>query len=405
MVELGEKNKNVVALCADLTESTRLTSFRQKFPKRFIEMGVAEQNMATVAAGMALMGKIPFIASFAVFSPGRNWEQIRTTICYNDVPVKIVGAHAGLNVGPDGATHQALEDIALMRALPNMTVLVPCDAIETRKATIAAAAHSRPVYLRFAREKSAVMTTDATPFAIGRAEVFREGTDLTIAACGPVVYKALLAAQQLEKEGINAHVLNCHTIKPIDKKALVKAARATGAFVTVEEHQVTGGLGSAVAEAIADTWPVPIHRIGVHDRFGESGTSAQLLEKHGITVKAIVKAARDVLEVRQLCSALHVPPVDSGAEAGTLLSELAPEEYFKLWGGEIIKTIPELKTALERMPAATFRHHVTEDKNDFARWVQHCFGDKVLAELFRKHPTKEAMVAALELRLRQQLKK
>ena len=405
MLALGEKNKNVVALCADLTESTRLTAFKQKYPERFVEMGVAEQNMATVAAGMALMGKVPFICSFAVFSPGRNWEQIRTTICYNDVPVKIAGAHAGISVGPDGATHQALEDIALMRALPNMTVVVPCDAIETRKATIDAARHQGPVYLRFGREKTPVITTENTPFEIGKASILREGTDVTIVACGTVVAQALQAAKMLEKEGVNAQVINNHTIKPIDKKTLVSAARNTGAFVTVEEHQITGGLGSAVMEAIAEDWPVPVHRIGVSDRFGESGTAEQLFEKYGITVKHIVKAVRDVLSVRKLCSVLHAPNVEPGGEPGPLLSEITPEQYFRLWGGETIHTLPELKDALEHMDDKTFHYHVNQHKNDFSNWIEHVFGDKLLAESMRKHPTKDAMVAMLTLRMKEAKKR
>lgn len=405
MLELGEKNKNVVALCADLTESTRLTAFKQKFPDRFFEMGVAEQNMATVAAGMALMGKIPFIASFAVFSPGRNWEQIRTTICYNDVPVKVIGAHAGLNVGPDGATHQALEDIALMRSLPNMTVLVPCDAIETRKATIAAARLKGPVYIRFGRDKTPVMTTDATPFEIGKASVFKEGSDVTIVACGTTVYQALLAAKSLEKESINAQVINCHTIKPIDKKLLISAAKNTGAFVTVEEHQMHGGLGSAVMEAIAQEWPVPVHCIGVQDKFGESGEPSQLFEKHGITVKHIAKSVREVLSVRKLCSVLHAPNVEPSSEPGPLLEDVAPDKEFHLWGGESIKTVPELKIALERMDDKTFHYHVNNRKNDFSSWIEHVFGDKMLAETLRKYPSKQAMAALITLRLKEARKK
>jgi len=400
LVQAGEKNKNVVVLCADLTESTRSTAFKQRFPNRFVEVGVAEQNMATVAAGMALMGKIPFISSFAVFSPGRNWEQIRTTICYNDVPVKIAGAHAGISVGPDGATHQALEDVAILRALPNMTILVPCDAIETRKATVAASKTKGPVYLRFARDKTPVMTTEDTPFEVGKADVFHDGSDVTIVAAGPVLYQALLAAKFLEKQSINAQVLNCHTIKPIDKRALIKAARNTGAFVTVEEHQVTGGLGSAVMEAIAETWPVPVRRIGIQDKFGESGTSEQLLEKHGLTAKNIAKAAQSVLDVRKLCSVLHAPPVESGGEAGRLLSEISPDREFKLWGGETIRTVPELKEALERMDLRTFHHHVAGSRNDFSSWIERAFGDKALADTFRKHPTRDAMIAAIALRLK-----
>jgi transketolase len=396
----AEKNNNIVALCADLTESTRLNAFKEKYPDRFVEMGVAEQNMATVAAGMALVGKIPFIASFAVFSPGRNWEQIRTTICYNDVPVKIVGAHSGLNVGPDGATHQALEDIALMRALPNMTVLVPCDAIETRKATVAMAKHKGPAYIRFNREKSPVFTTENTPFEIGKAEIFKEGNDITIVGCGPVLHKAMLAAKMLQKEGIDAQVINCHTIKPIDKKTLLAAARNTGAIVTVEEHQVAGGLGSAVMEAIAEKWPVPVYRIGVQDSFGESGTAEELYEKHGITAKHIVKAARAVGKVKQLCTALHVPPVEGG-EPGRLLSEIEEGKAFHLWGGETVETVPKLMEAIQEMDETTFRHHVNPHKNDFGNWIEHVFGDKLLAETIRKHPTRAAIIAALALRLRE----
>jgi len=405
MLELGAKNKNVVALCADLTESTRLTAFKQKFPERFFEMGVAEQNMATVAAGMALMGKIPFIASFAVFSPGRNWEQIRTTICYNDVPVKVVGAHAGLNVGPDGATHQALEDIALMRTLPNMTVIVPCDAVEAQKATMDAARHKGPAYIRIGREKTPIMTTDKTPFEIGKANVLKEGTDVTIVACGTVVYQALMAAKALEKENVNAQVINCHTIKPIDKKLLISAAKNTGAFVTVEEHQVHGGLGSAVMEAIATEWPVPVHCVGVQDSFGESGEAAQLLEKYGITAKHIAKSVREVLSVRKLCSVLHAPPVDADTGPGPLLEDVAPDKEFHLWGGESIRTVPDLQIALSKMDNKTFHYHVNNHKNDFSNWIEHVFRDKVLAESMRKHPTKEAMTAMLALRLREAGKK
>jgi transketolase len=400
MLALG-KNHDVVALCADLTESTKLTAFKEKYPQRFVEMGVAEQNMATVAAGMALVGKIPFIASFAAFSPGRNWEQIRTTIAYNNVSVKIAGGHAGLNVGPDGATHQMLEDIALMRALPNMTVIVPCDAVETRKATLAIAKHKGPAYIRFGREKTPVMTTDDTPFAIGKATVFREGADATIVACGTPVYQALQAARILEKQGIHVQVINCPSIKPIDKKLLVEAARNTGAFVTVEEHQTHGGLGSAVAEAIAQDWPVAIKMIGVQDKFGESGTSEELFHKHGITPKHIVKAVEEVLGVRKLCSTLHVPSIDSSNEPGPLLQDAAQDKELRLWGGETIRTVPELMEAIEQMSEKTFRMHVNSHRNDFSVWIQDCFGDLTLAEAMRRNPSKEAQIALLNFRLLQ----
>lgn len=292
LVEAGEKDKRVVVLCADLTESTRSLWFAEKFPERFVELGVAEQNMATVAAGMANYGKIPFISSYAAFSPGRNNEQIRTTIAINNVPVKIGGAHAGISVGPDGATHQALEDIALMRVMPRMTVLVPCDAIEARKATVAAAFHPGPVYIRFGREKSPVFTTEETPFEIGRAEIFREGKDVAIIGCGMLLHNALVAAEELSKEGIEATVVNSHTVKPIDYKTIVNAARQTGAVVTVEEHQINGGLGSAVAEVLVKNYPVPQEFVGVNDRFGESGEPWELVEKFGMGVKDIKEAAR-----------------------------------------------------------------------------------------------------------------
>lgn len=296
LVVAGEKNAQVVVLCADLAESTRSHWFKEKFPERYVEMGVAEQNMASVAAGMANYGKIPFISSYAAFSPGRNNEQIRTTISINNLPVKIGGAHAGVSVGPDGATHQALEDIALMRVQPRMTVLVPCDAVEAEKATIAAVEVPGPVYIRFGREKSPVFTTKGTPFKVGRAEIFRKGKDVAIIGCGMVLYNALVAAENLAKEGIDAMVIDNHTIKPMDKKTVVAAAKKTGAVVTVEEHQIAGGMGSAVAEVLAATAPVPIEFIGVHDRFGESGEPWELIEKFGMGVGAIEKAVKNVIK-------------------------------------------------------------------------------------------------------------
>lgn len=292
LVEAGRKHRNVVALCADLTESTRVEAFKKEFPDRFIEIGVAEQNMAAVASGLAAVGKIPFIASYAMFSPGRNWEQIRTTIGYNEQNVKIGGAHAGVSVGPDGATHQAIEDIAIMRVIANMTVIVPCDAHEARKATAAAADVDGPVYLRFAREKTPVVTTPETPFTIGKAQVFREGKDVAIIACGPLVYEAILAAFELAKQGIEACVINNATVKPMDEETIVVAARACGAVVTAEEHNVQGGMGSAVAEALARDHPVPIEFVGVQNRFGESGAPDELMDAFGLRASDIVVAAK-----------------------------------------------------------------------------------------------------------------
>lgn len=295
LVLAGEKNKDVVVLCADLTESTRSQGFQKIFPERFVEMGVAEQNMASVAAGLALAGKVPFISSYAVFSPGRNNEQIRTTIAYNEANVKIAGAHAGISVGPDGATHQALEDIGLMRMLPGMTVIVPCDAEEAKKATVASAQIVGPVYLRFGREKTPVITTDHTPFKIGRAEVFKDGKDVVIFACGSLIYNALIAAVKLEEERISAAVVNIHTIKPLDGDTILKYAHKTRAVVTVEEHQIHGGFGSTIAEFLAKEMPTPMEFIGIRDLFGESGKPEELIEKYGLGAEAIKKAVREVL--------------------------------------------------------------------------------------------------------------
>ena len=299
LLAAGEANEKVVALCADLTESTQMHLFANKFPERFIEMGVAEQNMATVAAGLANYGKIPFISSYAMFSPGRNWEQIRTTICYNEVPVKIAGSHAGVSVGPDGATHQAIEDIALMRPIPNMAVINPCDANEAKKATMAAVGINGPVYLRFAREKTPVFTTPETNFEIGKAEIFFDAgkkPDVSIIACGPLVHNAILAAADLEKEGLKVRVINNHTIKPMDEKTIIEAAKDAGAVVAVEEHQVQGGMGSAVAEVLAKNFPVPMEFVGVQNRFGESGTPEELIERFGMGVSHIKEAVKKVLK-------------------------------------------------------------------------------------------------------------
>ncbi|HEX3865660.1 MAG TPA: transketolase C-terminal domain-containing protein, partial [Gemmatimonadaceae bacterium] len=270
LVQAGDADPRVVVLCADLTESAQALAFKEKFPKRFVELGVAEQNLASVASGMAAMGKIPFITSYAMFSPGRNWEQIRTTIAYNDRPVKIAGSHAGVSVGPDGGTHQAIEDIAITRVIPRMIVVCPCDAVEAAKATVAAVSTNTPVYLRLARDKSPVMTTPDTPFAIGRAmTVWASGAPrVGVIATGALLHKALLAAKALLNEHIDIDVLNLSTVKPIDADAVTALARKTGRIVTVEEHQVYGGMGSAVAECLAVRYPVPIEFVGVHDQFG-----------------------------------------------------------------------------------------------------------------------------------------
>lgn len=292
----GQKDQNVVAACADLTDSTQMSLFKAEFPDRFVEIGVAEQNLVTVGAGMAAMGKIPFVSSYAAFSPGRNWEQIRTTICLNDQPVKVIGSHAGISVGPDGATHQMLEDIALMRVLPNMVVIAPGDSVEAEKATLAMAKDKRPSYLRLAREATPVFTTKETPFEIGKAYVMDAGKDLTIIATGTMTYQALVAAEMLYKDGIDAEVIHCPTIKPLDATTIITSAVKTKAVITVEEGQINGGLGGAVAELLSEHHPTPMIRIGMKDEFGESGKPEELLEKFGLTAKHIALAAHGLLK-------------------------------------------------------------------------------------------------------------
>ena len=298
LLEAGTKNIKVIGLCADLTESTKMNLFSEEFPNRFIQMGVAEQNMASVASGLAAMGKIPFISSYAMFSPGRNWEQIRTTICYNDRPVKIAGSHAGISVGPDGGTHQAIEDIAITRVIPRMIVISPCDSIEAKKATEASVDTGTPVYIRLAREKTPVMTTEATPFEIGKAQIYWQSVkpQVGIIATGALLYKALEAAKKLKEDGIDVDVMNLSTIKPLDEKALIALAKETGRIVTVEEHQIYGGMGSAVAECLAKNYPVPIEFIGVDDQFGQSGTPEELIEYYGMGTKSIIKAVNKILK-------------------------------------------------------------------------------------------------------------
>ncbi len=295
LLQAGTEDESIVGLCADLTESTKMNLFADRFPKRFVQVGVAEQNLATVASGMAAMGKLPFIASYTMFSPGRNWEQIRTTITYNNVPVIIVGAHAGVSVGPDGGTHQALEDIALMRVLPRMNVIVPCDAIEAKKATLALAKFRQPAFIRLAREKSPIITTADTPFEIGKAQIFFQPDGLAhvgVIAMGALVHNAMKAAQKLEKEGIRVKVMNLSSIKPLDTEAIIALARETKTLVTVEEHQVAGGMGSAVAECLAKNLPTPIEFVGVQDQYGQSGTPTELIEHYGMGVKDIILAIK-----------------------------------------------------------------------------------------------------------------
>jgi transketolase len=295
LLEAGKNNENVVAACADLTESTQMGLFAEAFPDRFIEIGVAEQNLVTVGAGLAAMGKIPFVSSYAAFNPGRNWEQIRTTIALNNQPVKIIGSHAGLYTGADGATHQMLEDIALMRALPNMVVLAPGDSIEAAKATLAMAKDKRPNYMRLAREATPVITTEHTPFQIGRAYIFRDGRDVSLISTGTMTAAALEASMLLAKDGIQAEVVHVPTIKPIDHAVILGSAERTKHVVTIEEGQINGGLGGAVAELLGENLPTPMLRVGMNDRFGESGKPEELLKHFGLTPHHIALAAHSIL--------------------------------------------------------------------------------------------------------------
>ncbi|MBI2798169.1 transketolase family protein [Candidatus Saccharibacteria bacterium] len=298
LLEAGKKDSEIVALSADLVESTQMQAFALKYPDRYIEIGVAEQNLVTVASGLAAVGKRPFVTSYAGFSPGRNWEQIRTTICLNNRNVKIVGSHAGVSVGPDGATHQMLEDIALMRVLPNMVVVVPTDVHEAQKATLALAKIQKPAYLRLAREKTAVITTEKSPFEIGKAQILQSGSDITVVACGPLVYEALKAAHTLTGKA-SVEVINSSSIKPLDEQTITKSAHKTGCVVTVEEAQAAGGLGGAVAELLARTYPVPVSRVGVHDRFGQSGEVQQLWQEYQLDAPAISAAILATIEGKQ----------------------------------------------------------------------------------------------------------
>jgi transketolase len=300
LLEAGKRDERIVALCCDLTESTRTHLFAKAFPERFIQMGIAEQSMASVGSGMAAMGKVPFIASYAMFSPGRSWEQIRTTIAYNNSNVKIVGAHAGISVGPDGATHQALEDMAIVRVIPNMVVIAPADVHEARKATLAAAKHQGPVYIRIGRSATPVVTTPETPFEIGKAMRMYSRDEsheqkVGIVVTGSLLFNALMAAEELQKAGIGASVLHMPTIKPFDGDAIEAFASEHGALVTVEEHQVIGGLGGAVAEHLSETVPTKIIRVGILDRFGESGDPDELIAHFGLDAKGIVAAAQKVI--------------------------------------------------------------------------------------------------------------
>jgi transketolase len=291
----GEANENVVALCADLTDSTQMSLFKAEFPNRFVEIGVAEQNLVTVASGMARAGKIPFTSSYAAFSPGRNWEQIRTTIALNDMPVKVIGSHAGISVGPDGATHQMLEDIALMRVLPNMVVLAPGDSIEAEKATKAIAENGKPTYMRLARDKTPIFSTEKSPFEVGKAYVLKEGHDISLLGTGALTAQLLIAAELLREMDIHAEVVHVPTIKPLDEKTILESVRKTGRVITAEEAQVAGGFGGAIAELLSEKLPTPLHRIGMLDRFGESGEPGELMTYFKLDGAAIAEQVKQFI--------------------------------------------------------------------------------------------------------------
>lgn len=296
LAELGESNKDVVVLDADLSGSTKTAVFAKKFPERFFNMGIAEQDMMGTAAGLAASGKIPFASTFAIFATGRAWEQVRQSIAYPKLNVKVVATHAGITVGEDGASHQSVEDIAVMRVIPNMTVIVPADGVETRKVIREIVRYKGPVYVRLSRGKSPVVLDDSYSFEIGKGVVLKDGKDVSLIACGVMVYKALQAADTLGKEGVSARVINISSIKPIDADLIIRAARETGCVVTAEEHSIIAGLGGAVAEVLAENCPVPVKRIGIEDKFGTSGDADLLMELYGLTADNIAKAAREVIK-------------------------------------------------------------------------------------------------------------
>src|SRR5215212_5774197 len=293
--ELGKQNDNVVALCADLTGSLKMDAFKKEFPERFFQVGIAEANMMGLAAGMTVGGKIPFTGTFANFSTGRVYDQIRQSIAYSDKNVKICASHAGLTLGEDGATHQILEDIGMMKMLPGMTVIVPCDYNQTKAATIAVAEYVGPVYLRFGRPSWPIFTNPDEPFVIGKAQKFSEGTDVSIFACGHLVWNAIQAGVALEEKGISVEVINIHTVKPIDEEAILQSIQKTRCAVTAEEHNIYGGMGDAVAQVAAKHFPIPIEYVGTKDTFGESGTPDQLLRKYHLDVPDIIAAAEKVM--------------------------------------------------------------------------------------------------------------
>lgn len=292
----GEANDKIVALCADLTESTQMHLFKEAFPNRFIEIGVAEQNLVTVASGLARAGKVPFTSSYAAFSPGRNWEQIRTTISLNDMPVKVIGSHAGVSVGPDGATHQMLEDIALMRVLPNMIVIAPGDSVEAEKATRAIAENGKPSYLRLAREKTPIFSTDESPFEVGKAYVLREGRDITLLGTGALTAQLLIAAKMLDEQGVHAEVVHVPTIKPLDEETILASVRKTGRALTAEEAQIAGGFGGAIAELLSEQLPTPLYRVGMQDRFGESGAPSELMAHFGLDAASLAETVKKFID-------------------------------------------------------------------------------------------------------------
>lgn len=380
-------SQDVWVVTADLGGSTCVNKFRDKFPERFVQVGVAEQNLVTVASGIASMNKVVFATSFAVFSPGRNWEQIRTTICYNDQPVIIVGSHTGLGVGEDGATHQALEDISLMRTLPNMNVVVPCDSLQAEKAAIALAKNRSPAYLRLNRQKSPLITKSTTPFKLGEAQMFREGKDLVIFSCGPIINEVIKAAEELKNKKISVAVVNIHTIKPLDQKTIAKYVNKCQKFLVVEDHQVNGGLGSAISECLINN-PAQGEIIGVENVFGESGKAEDLYWKYGLTSEKITNKALNLIKQKNKKDYTKKSVKQSKKKTKVLIN--APEtKQFLMCDGQKIKNLKELSLIMKNVNEEVFKHHVTNNKNDFANWIQHVLKEKELSSQLKKIKTKQ----------------
>lgn len=392
ILKAGKIHKDLWVLTADLGGSTCVNDFKKEFPNRFVQVGVAEQNLVTVASGIASMNKVAFATSFAAFSPGRNWEQIRTTICYNEQPVIVVGSHTGLGVGEDGATHQALEDVALMRALPNMIVVAPCDSLQAEKATIALAKKRIPAYLRLNRQKSPIITKTTTPFKLGEAQVFKEGKDLVIFSYGPLINEALKVSDELAKQKISVAVINVHTIKPLDEKIIIDYIKKCEKFLVLEDHQIFGGLGSAIAECIIKNEEKG-EIIGMENLFGESGKAEDLYWKYGLTSKKIINKTLKLLKEEK--KSKTIKKKSDNKKTKTLI-ESPPDKQFILRTGQRLKNLKELYTFLKNVDEAIFNHHVNRNKNDFANWIRDVLKEKELSTQLKKIKNKQETLKVIE---------